>query len=929
MGTPTVFISYSHKDERRKDRLRRHLGVLEQQNRIQIWDDRQIDPGGKWFDDIKLVMDRTAVAVCLISPDYLASNFCTKEEIPYLLERRERDGMILIPVHLRPCVWKAVPWLKESQMLPRDGKSVSIHFRTNWDVVSAEVAERIFNILDDPGYLAPAVTVPRWSPPEKVDIRRLPVTGAELFGRQKELALLDEAWESDAVNVLSLVGWGGMGKSTLVNKWLELLERDNFRGARRVFAWSFYSQGTGERVTSADQFINEALTWFGEPDPTEVSPWVRGQWLADLVRREKTLLVLDGLEPLQSPLDYDQGKIKDPALAMLLSELARQNRGVCVITTREAVADLEPFADTTRQENLERISAEAGRAVLRVGGVRGTDGELEDATRDFGHHALAVNLLAAYLIEILGHPISSAREIPDLDVSEEEGKHPRRVMAAFERRFGDGPEVELLRMLGLFDRPAESEAIAALRGAPAIPGLTDHMQELSEAGWMRLLNTMRQNRLVAPESGHQPGTPDAHPLVREHFGERLKETSPAAWVEAHGRLYEHYKTQAPEYPDTIEEMAPLYAAVVHGCQAGRYQKAYDDVYRNRIHRRDEFCSLKKLGAFGAELAALSGLFDAPWRGPMGGLREASKAFVLSHAGSCLRALGRLAEAAEPMQTGLTGLIAQEDWKNAARAAGNLREVYLALGDLPQAIDYARRSVELADRSGDAFQRTSNRTTLADAMNQAGRLAEADSLFRQAEEMQKERQPQFPILYSLQGFRYCDLLLAQGKQQEVRDRAGQTLERASQHLGLHSIALDHLSLGRACLLEAQREGRGDFSRAEEHLEHAVEGLREARRQDSLPRGLVARAELHRIRCDFEAARRDLEEATSIAERANMGLHQADACLGHARLYAATSERAAARESLDAAREMIERMGYHRRDAEVAELEALLAEGSSSE
>ena len=65
----------------------------------------------------------------------------------------------------------------------------------------------------------------------------------------------------------------------------------------------------------------------------------------------------------------------------------------------------------------------------------------------------------------------------------------------------------------------------------------------------------------------------------------------------------------------------------------------------------------------------------------------------------------------------------------------------------------------ADRSGDAFQRMAMRTTHADALHQAGRRAEAEARFREAEQMQAERQPDYPLLYSLQGFRYCDLLLA--------------------------------------------------------------------------------------------------------------------------------------------------------------------------
>ena len=925
MGSPTVFISYSHKDEEWKNRLRPHLKMLEQVGRITIWDDRQIDAGAEWYDEIKQVMEQAAVAVCLISADYLASDFCVKEEIPYLLERRTRDGMKLIPVLVRPCLWEAIPWLKAIQMLPRDGKSVSKDFKDDCDTVFAEVAEKILAIVDNPAYQPPAPPPPLWSPPEKVDIRRLPITGAELFGRQKELALLDKAWESGETHIISLVAWGGVGKSTLVNKWLEHLAADNYRGARRVYGWSFYSQGTGERVTSADLFISEALAWFGDPDPTQGSPWDKGQRLADLVRQDKTLLILDGLEPLQSYLDYERGKLKDPALAILLAELARQNQGLCIITTREAVADLTPFPETTQHQNLEQISAEAGRALLRVGGVQGTDAELELAACDFGLHALALNLLAAYVHQFPGHHISNASKIPDLDVPVAAGKHPRRVMAAFAARFGEGPEVELLRMLGLFDRPAEGGAIAAVRAAPAIPNLTEHIQRLFEAGWLQLVSRLRHVRLIAPESKHHLDTLDTHPLVREHFGQQLAHEYPQAWREAHSRLYEYYKSHAKELPDTIEEMAPLYAAVAHGCQAGRHQEALDEVYWKQILRGKEHFNPNKLGAIGADLAVLSNFFDPPWRRPVDGLKENWKSFVLSDAGFDLRALGRLAESVQPMQAALEATIAQKDWRNAALQASNLSELYLTLGDLRHALDAARQSVELANRSGDAFERMSNRTTLADALHQAGQLAEAEAAFREAEKMQKAYQPEYPLLYSIRGFRYCDLLLSQGKVAEVQSRASQMLEWEKQDkLDLLSIALENLSLGRAHLLQAQVGAHRDapLRDAATYLDRAVDGLRQAGQQDDLPRGLLARAELRRVAGELDRARRDLDEAFSIATRGGMRLHEADCHLEYARLHQACGDKTQARESLAKAKTMIEETGYHRRDREVEELEAEL-------
>jgi hypothetical protein len=147
---PTVFISYSYKDEDWKNRFLPQLRALEQAGRIVVWDDRKINGGDKWYPEIKSAMERASIAVCLVSSDFLASDFCVKEEIPFLLERCERDGMIFIPMLLRPCTWRAFDWLKEIQMLPRDGKSVAVDFRGIEDAVFAEVANLVFKYVDNP-----------------------------------------------------------------------------------------------------------------------------------------------------------------------------------------------------------------------------------------------------------------------------------------------------------------------------------------------------------------------------------------------------------------------------------------------------------------------------------------------------------------------------------------------------------------------------------------------------------------------------------------------------------------------------------------------------------------------------------------------------------------------------------------------------------
>ncbi len=399
----------------------------------------------------------------------------------------------------------------------------------------------------------------------------------------------------------------------------------------------------------------------------------------------------------------------------------------------------------------------------------------------------------------------------------------------------------------------------------------------------------------------------------------MREEHAEAWREGNNHLFEHYKAAATDLPDNLEEMAPLFAAVAHGCAAGRHQETLDEVYMRRIQRGEEAFNTHKLGAIGAELAALSSFFDSPWHRPVDSLAETDKGYVLNQAGYNLRALGRLKEAAEPMRASLGVALALEHWTNAAISASNLSDNYLNSGNLPESIEFAEQSLESASKSDIAFQRMVNRVTLGNALHQVGRVPETETFFHEGEAMQREQQPEYPLLYTVQGYFYCDLLLAQGKYREVRDRAEKYFEWRVPSDSLLDIALDHLSLGRAHLAEMQEYGTGDFFKAANHLDQAVNGLRNAGTQHRIPHGLLARAALRRARDDFERAQHDLDEAMSIAERGGMGLHQADTHLEYARLYLAMGDKPKAREYFTTAREMIERMGYHRRDDEVAELE----------
>ena len=177
--------------------------------------------------------------------------------------------------------------------------------------------------------------------PEKISIARLPVTGSDIFDREQDIAFLNDAWENPHVNVVTIVAGAGVGKSTLVNEWLRRMTAEHYRSAQLVFAWSF-RQSSGAVTSSGDEFLDAALAWFGDPDPRIGTAWDEGERLASLIAHRRTLLVLDGLEPLQYPSGPQEGRLRGASLQAFLHELVAFSKGLCVITTRLAVAD---FAD--------------------------------------------------------------------------------------------------------------------------------------------------------------------------------------------------------------------------------------------------------------------------------------------------------------------------------------------------------------------------------------------------------------------------------------------------------------------------------------------------------------------------------------------------------------------------------------------------------
>ena len=150
--------------------------------------------------------------------------------------------------------------------------------------------------------------------------------------------------------------------------------------------------------------------------------------------------------------------------------------------------------------------------LLRALGVKGHEAELRSASDEFSGHCLALTLLGSYLTDAYDGDIRCRKEVSErLGHDVRQGVHARKVMESYQTGFGEGPELSLLRMLGLFDRPVDEKALGALLNPPAIPGLTESVTDLSPTEWRTILARLRRARLLAGEDPHHRGYLDTHP----------------------------------------------------------------------------------------------------------------------------------------------------------------------------------------------------------------------------------------------------------------------------------------------------------------------------------------------------------------------------------------------------------------------------------
>lgn len=345
------------------------------------------------------------------------------------------------------------------------------------------------------------------------------------FGRESELALLDQASRGGPESVVALVGPGGQGKTAIVRHWLE--ENRTREDLAGLFFWSFY------RGKDSDLFLRTLYSVSeGRSDVPEVSAGLCVDRLLHRLPRERWVVLLDGAEVVQHETGSWQGRFVHPELARLIEELAGMRQpGVLVLTTRFPTPTLAT-RNHARIVDLGALDAASACGLLRSLGVDGTEQELLAAAQACGLHAKAVELLGTLLVHYFERRSSRHAELPvesEGDGSPEE-RHVARVLGAFHKHLPQDRQ-DIVALATAFRHPPTQRRVLEYLASPPVDhllretwgrtypplsgrGAKELRAILEELVSLRLLERVEAGRT---EEGEDGLVLDAHPLVRRGF----------------------------------------------------------------------------------------------------------------------------------------------------------------------------------------------------------------------------------------------------------------------------------------------------------------------------------------------------------------------------------------------------------------------------
>jgi tetratricopeptide (TPR) repeat protein len=407
-----------------------------------------------------------------------------------------------------------------------------------------------------------------------------PLPAAPAFtGRETEMQHLREFWQSPG-GVVSLIGLGGAGKTALARNFLDEVTAQSPPDG--LLVWSFYDE------PDANAFLQAAYQYFTGGSTTEAKGAGWFHLLKEALNEGgRYLLVLDGLERVQrqqTDVGGIYGEMEDPLLRGFLTRIAGgAGQTHVVITSRFPVSDLERWQGRGYTLlDVDPLGGESARKLLRSHGVAGDDPTLDRIIRQYGGHALTLDLLGGAVARFFG---GDPDKLVDLShrVTEDAGTQERRlgtVLSIYEEMLAPA-ELALLCRLCIFrfgvDIPALESIFLGADKETVAGEMATYTRDQLVAGLDELVAqhlTLRDGK----------GRFTIHPAVRDHFYRLFRE--PAVLHNA-VRMHLSSLTNRPGIglPTDKATLDLLEELTYHAVQSGNLREA-EEIYRHRLGGND-------------------------------------------------------------------------------------------------------------------------------------------------------------------------------------------------------------------------------------------------------------------------------------------------------------------------------------------------------
>ena len=746
----------------------------------------------------------------------------------------------------------------------------------------------------------------------------------ELYGREQELALLDDWFHRDPAHpLLAVIGLGGQGKSALTWQWQKQLQADRLAPPLVVW-WSFYEQdGTMQAL------LRELLTHFGDVPTRFGSLRQAVDRLRQHLGRTPALILLDGAERLlrayssmgvayqgdderdnvhTASLERQQlRQCVDPAVGILLQWLAEPGliQARTLLTSRLFPQELAGRSGLglqgVRRHDLTGLNNEAAYALFRSLGIGTTRAEVRAACEPLGYHPLSLRLLARavrYSPTAPNDLQAAATYDPSSDLL---GKREHVLQRAYDNLPKRGQN--LLSLLAALRSSVPWQLVETIfcqdSATYALKKKGNWLQGLLGRKPRSLWARLRQDELLAElvrleqrgllqrterqiEGDRTQTYYDLHPIVRRYSYDRLPDQGAT-----HGQLVAYFE-DVPEAQRirSLEDLAPAIELYHHLTRAGRYDEACD-LFSDKLASSLYF----QLGAYQTRIELLLALFPNGVDKLPRLSKEADQAWTLNELAISYGLAGRPSAAVPLFEQDIAICEKQDDKRNQAIGLGNLAAQQLLIGKLTAAAHNLCRRIslcrEIEDRLREAVGHqeyglllaiTGNRLREAVEHQEYGRLLATTGNWDEAQSELDASSAYWEETKDYQGlcldWAYrAQAALLQGEEAAAL-RAAQEALRLADEDAHTSYPVERDYVRAYWLLGWARLGLGELPAAQGHLDESLRRCRAISLVELEPAILLAQARLAAAQSQLPLARTLVGEAQHIAVRAGYVLNLAD-------------------------------------------------------